>query len=403
MANSIIPFASAQVPAHLEDLFGESNIQPKASINQLSYRGKTWRRVVDGKEAPLTRKNESGDDEPVSIVSLVVLDHNKQRSRAYYPGNFEEGKNVAPACYSGDGKVPDAGVKEPCGSTCADCKYAVKGSKISENNKPTTACTPFKRIAVVPSSGIGKHPALLLRLAQTSIWDGNNGENEAKGWYAWDQYVDMLRARGARHTALVETQVKFDLRVAFPKLLFSAKRWLDQDEAVAAKSVLDDSAEDIALILTGAGANDGVAGSPATPAAVAPQAAPEEFDDIPDFPAANAAAAEKAAAEKAAAEKAAAEKAAAEKAAAEKAAAETKTSEAAKIKAIKVAKAKAAAEAAAKVAAEAAKAAAEAAKAAKEDDIEDVQVKGEEPPVVQATPATGMGNGLADLLSSWDD
>ena len=273
--NAIIPFDStaaapgsavAEVPAHLVALFGDSaNITPRFSINQLSYRGKTWRRVVEGEETPLTRTTSEGDVEPIPIVNLVILDHNKSRSRAYYEGAFEEGKNSAPRCYSGDGVAPDASVKEPCAATCATCPNAVKGSKITEQGKQSTLCSPFKRVAVVPSSNIGQHPAMLLRLAQTSVWDKDNGENEAKGWYAWDQYLDMLRARGAKHTAVVETRVKFDMRMAYPKLLFSASRWMNPDEASQIKQLLADKEKEIGDILNGSNAaHDGVSGQPTT-------------------------------------------------------------------------------------------------------------------------------------------
>jgi hypothetical protein len=97
-SNAIIPFDSTQttgvavVPDHLVALFGESaNITPRFSINQLSYRGKVWRRVVDGEETVLTRPSADnpGDTEPVPVVSVVILDHNKARSRAFYEGAFE--------------------------------------------------------------------------------------------------------------------------------------------------------------------------------------------------------------------------------------------------------------------------------------------------------------------------
>src|SRR5437868_9855076 len=214
--SNIIPFASTgvmEVPAHVAALFdADSNIAPRATINQLSYKGKVWRRIVDGEETQLTRKSQEGDTEPVPIVGLVVLDHNKGRSRAFYEGNFVEGENKAPRCASMDGVKPDAGIKEPIAPTCASCPNAVKGSKITENGKQTTLCSANKRIAVVPAAtaALKTHPVLLLRLAQTSVWDKNNAQ-EASGWYAWDQYVDMLRARGAKHTASVETRVKFDM------------------------------------------------------------------------------------------------------------------------------------------------------------------------------------------------
>jgi hypothetical protein len=390
MSTNIIPFSAAgkDVPEHIAYVFGEdSNIAPRISIDQLSYRGKVWRRIVGGEETQLTRPNADGDTEPVPIVSVVVLDHNKGRSRAFYEGAYEEGKNASPTCYSGDGVTPDASVKEPCAKTCATCPNSVKGSKITENGKQSTLCSPFKRVAIVPSQAVGTHPVMLLRLAQTSVWDKDNGENEAKGWYAWDQYLDMLRARGAGHTAAVETKVKFDLRMAYPKLLFSASRWLNPDEAATAKTRIDESAEVIETILSGLG-NDGVAGKPAGAAAPTQPSGP----DVDEAEVAAAAAAKVAAAEAAkkaaakAAKKAAADKALAEaQAAADAAAAEDDDAGDGGFGGLT-----AAADVRPKPAAKAATAG-KAPKAAAATPVEQPAT------VVEGTPA-----GLADLLSGWD-
>lgn len=420
MATEIIPFnhqggGVAEMPAHLAALFGdEGNIAARNTINMLSYRGRTWRRVVDGEEIAITKKDEGGDIVPVQIIQLVILDHNKNRSRSFYAGNFEEGKNTAPTCFSGDGITPDASVKEPCAASCATCPNSVKGSKITENNKSTTACSPNKRVAVVPSTMIDKHPPLLLRLAQTSVWDGNNKENEAAGWYAWDQYMDMLRARGAKHTAAVETKVKFDLRVAYPKLLFSASRWLTPQEAAAVKAKLDDDKDEIAKLLSGVGMHDGVAGMgpviPGTPPA----------DDAGEPSAADqarAATAKAAAAAKKAQAQVAENEAIAAKAAA--AAAEAEVQRKAEAKAKRVAAAAAAAAEAARLAAEAededgadpfAAAVSVAEATITKQAVEKVVAEPVEAvakplkaaaggaEVVEGTPA-----GLASLLNSWDD
>lgn len=318
--SAIIPFsAGSDVPAYLAEHF-DTNIEARFSVNQLSGRGKVWRRVVDGEETELTRINkETQETEPLPIVSMIVLAINKGRSRAFYEGGFEEGKNSAPTCSSSDGVVPDARVKEPCAKTCASCPNSVKGSKITENNKQTTACSPFKRIAVVPSQQVGKHPAMLLRLAQTSVWDKENEANEAAGWYAFDQFMDMLRARGAKHTASVETRIKFDIRTAYPKMLFQAKGWLDAVTALAAKQLMVDQAEDIAKILTGNAENDGLTGHPTA----AHQAAADEVDeeDVATAEAAVAAANAATAAKAEAAAKAVKAKAKADKLAAAQAAA----------------------------------------------------------------------------------
>lgn len=393
MSTNIIPFSSSgnDVPAHIAALFGEDgNIAPRISIDQLSYRGKVWRRIVDGEETQLTRTNTDGDAEPVPIVSIVVLDHNKGRSRAFYEGAYEEGKNASPSCYSGDGVTPDTSVKEPCAKTCATCPNSVKGSKITETGKQSTLCSPFKRVAIVPAAGLGAHPVMLLRLAQTSVWDKDNGENEAKGWYAWDQYLDMLRARGAKHTAAVETKVKFDLRMAYPKLLFSASRWLNPEETTAAKTRIVESAEAIETILSGLG-NDGVAGKPASPAAAQPSGPDVDEAEVAEQAAKAAAAAE--AAKKAAAKaakQAAAQAALAAAQAAAAAAEEDDEGDAGDGGFGAVTDAAPAAAPAAKPAAKAATAA-KAPKAAAATPVES-----------PATVVEGTPSGLADLLAGWD-
>jgi hypothetical protein len=237
MAN-IVPFDpnSKQVPAHLQKFFEtHSNIQERTNVPQLSFRGKVWRIVINGEEKPLL--NKEGD--PVAVVHIVALDHNKARSRAYYEGSYEEGKSKPPACWSTDGEVPDEGVKEPRAASCQACEFSKKGSKITPNGKEVTACSVFKRVAVVPLSDLDSEP-LLLKLPQTSVWDKNNEENEAKGYYAWDQYIDMLRTNGAKHTAAVATKVKFDTRMAYPKLLFAASRWLADEETEVVGPLLED-------------------------------------------------------------------------------------------------------------------------------------------------------------------
>ena len=232
MATQVVPFKDAQLPAHIQKALGQyKNIDERINVDQLSFRGKVWRTVIDGTEKALVNK----DDEPVSTVHVVVVNANKAKSRSFYEGAFEEGKSKPPACWSLDGDHPDASVKEPVSSSCAKCPNAVKGSKITPQGKEVMACSTYKRLVVVPlldltTEGVDPPRPMLLRVPQTSMWDKNNEENEAKGYYAWDQFVDMLRKQGAMHTGLVAVKIRFDSRMAYPKLLFAASRWLEQEE-----------------------------------------------------------------------------------------------------------------------------------------------------------------------------
>lgn len=226
MATQLVPFSQASVPAYFVDAPEETNIVVRDPIASLSFRGKVWRATkADGIE--VTQLNKEGD--PATSIAVVLLDHIKTRSRVFYIGPYVAGENKLPDCASIDGVAPDASVEAPVSASCKTCPNAVKGSKISSAGKPTTACSQNKRVAVA-LAGDPTAPPYLLRLAPTSIWDKDNKENEAAGWYAWDQYLAMLAAKGCTNTAQVLTRMKFDHRVEYPKVLFSAARWLTPDE-----------------------------------------------------------------------------------------------------------------------------------------------------------------------------
>jgi hypothetical protein len=215
--NQVALFEGAQLPEHLVDIGLEDNVVGRDQIPQLSFRGKVWRGIIDGIETIVP----AADGEPATSVQVVILDYNKKRSRAYYEGAYVEGQNKAPVCWSKDGEVPDESVQQKQHPTCAGCPQSVKGSRVTDSNKAVAACGQYKRAVVVPEQDVSFEP-LLIKIPQTSMWDKDNKENEAKGWFAFDQYMDMLKARGVMHTAKVITRIKFDSRMAYPKLLFKA-------------------------------------------------------------------------------------------------------------------------------------------------------------------------------------
>jgi hypothetical protein len=224
----------SQLPAHLADWEIADNISAHDQIPQLSFRGKVWRLVLKGEETVIT----NADQEPAQSVQVVILDYNKKRSRAYYPGAYEEGKSTAPTCWSNDGDTPDASVQDKQSPTCGSCKWAAKGSKVTDSGKAVTACTQYKRMVVVPVTDVNFEP-LLVKLPQTSLWDKDNDENEAKRFYAFDQYLDFLKRNGVPHTAKMVTKIKFDSRTAYPKLLFGPIAFLPADLLPGVKAQVD--------------------------------------------------------------------------------------------------------------------------------------------------------------------
>jgi hypothetical protein len=239
----------AGAPAHVAHFFDDAgtNIAPRTTVPSLSPEGKTWTISLNGQKTKLQRRNTDGDLEPLPIFKGVILDYAKQRGRAYYEGEYDPANVSAPVCWSDDGVAPDASLPGPfaagtavepgssrkISAACANCPMAVKGSKvIPGTNKAVTACSQHRMLALVPDPALGLKdiPPLRLKIAMTSDWDKQSPDQEQQGWLAFSNYVDWLVARGVKHTAALVTKMKFDPEAAYPKIFFSAERYLEANE-----------------------------------------------------------------------------------------------------------------------------------------------------------------------------
>lgn len=272
------------LPAHISaDPFGlGSNIENRQTVPSLGYEGKVWSISLNGEKTRLIKRNADGDEEPVSIMRVVILDFAKRRGRAYYTGDYDPAKVSAPICWSDDGIAPDASLPGPDGAfdpdkphkvsaACASCPMSVKGSKITANGKSVPACSEHRMIAVVPAQKLDMEP-LRLKIAVTSDYDGQSPDAEAQGWFAFKNYTDYLKTRGVPHTAYVATKIKFDPNVAYPKLFFATDRWLDPETELPKVAELV-KAEKTQQLLAGTWTPAGVDGVPKA-AAVAPAVQP---------------------------------------------------------------------------------------------------------------------------------
>lgn len=277
MSTAMTMFDNPQmaVPAHIAAFFDqESNIADKVSVPSLSYEGKVWTRSVDGEKIKLTKINDDGEQETIQTLKVIVLDYAKRRGRTYYEGAYDPAKVGMPVCWSNDGDKPDPKVANPQHSDCKNCPQSAKGSKITEQGKAVTACSSHRMIAVVPAAQPTSTP-LRCKLAITSLFDKQSPDLEAAGWQAFEQYIDMLRSRGVHHTASVVTKMKFDPNVAYPKVIFSPDRWLDQNElAVVAPIAKSDAVKHLLDGTFTVNGVDGVADEPFEQGDAIPEAKP---------------------------------------------------------------------------------------------------------------------------------
>lgn len=276
-----------------------------AGFPHISIRGAKWRVVKDGEEHPVYLP-DSRDLAP--FIKVVILRSNPAVSKTYYEGQFVEGSDDKPSCYSNDGVRPGADSPSPQAETCATCPQNVWGSKISPSGAKIKACADVRRIAVLPSDDMTYSP-LLLRVPAASLAD-------------LAAYGRALKQRGIPYAAVV-TKLSFDAEAAYPKIKFEYARVLTAEEmAVVAERMTDPSIDDILGLNPPRG--DAPAAAPTTatngfgipdnielPTQPETQAEAEPQDDpanAPETPAP--AAAKKTAAKKTAAKKAAAKQAA---------------------------------------------------------------------------------------------
>lgn len=215
-------------PADIELLkqFGlDANVHQTEKINSVSIKGGKWRYSIDG-EVKTVEIEIDGEKMSAPSVKAIILNQIPTRSYAMFEGTYEEGANVAPTCYSLEGKTPDVdqGAKPPVGVTsCATCPKRVVGSAFinGDETKPTRACKESKRLAVVLAQE-PTHTPLKLQLPVTSLWEdkASAAAKEAQGWFAFDSFLKHLASKGIAHTAMTEVVMKFDDSVSSPKVLF---------------------------------------------------------------------------------------------------------------------------------------------------------------------------------------
>lgn len=276
--NALAMFNPANMPAHVRGfLDSESNIQERQTVPTLTYGGKVWSIILNGEKKALTKKNEEGDDIPLPIVRMVVIAFAPRRGRAYYEKNYNPDTVSAPDCWSDDGIKPHDTVRAKQAAECAKCPMSVKGSKVTDNNKEVAACQQHRLLAVVPAHDLDFQP-MRLKISITSDWDKDNKAQADKGWYGFSNYTDMLRAQGVKHTGALITKMKFDGAVDYPKVMFGAAGWLDEDGLAKVAALAKDPE---VLKLLSSSYTPGGTDTPAAAPAVQEASDSDEDDDAP--------------------------------------------------------------------------------------------------------------------------
>jgi len=201
-----------------------------ATGKRISIKGGVFRLIDGGKE------NAAIDERHLDVVIIKAA---PEVSRQYYAAAYNADTVSAPDCTSEDGKTPDASSKNKQAETCMACAQNQAGS--GQGN--SRACRYLQRMAVVLANDI-EGSVMQLTLPATSIFGKEQGDKRAL-----QAYARYLAAQNPPvNPEQIVTRMKFDTTSEAPKLLFSATRWLTDDEydTVQTQAETDDAKKAIA-------------------------------------------------------------------------------------------------------------------------------------------------------------
>jgi len=240
MAGSLIPLdgsvPSAFAKRNPSGMLDNARAGVQASFAVVGYKGRNWRLKHRGEETLL----RDAQGRPIPELDVVIVGVAPSISKIYYERAYVEGDDSAPDCFSLDGERPDANAPKKQSPTCGNCPKNAWGSRITEAGKRAKACQDSRRTAIVPLGDIANESLggpMLLRIPPTSLPNLAN-------------YADFLTRKGA-DLPWVATRLTFDYDVAYPKIEFTALRYLDEAEGADAAAAMENP--QIERMLTDAG------------------------------------------------------------------------------------------------------------------------------------------------------
>jgi hypothetical protein len=194
----------------------------RSSYGIVGIKGGKFRVRYKGEERMLTMPHPQDPTQtiPVSFIDVVIVKANAFLNKQYYKGNYVEGSDSPPDCYSLNGKTPSPQVQQPVHTNCAMCPANQFGSKIGDNGQKQKACRDTKKLALVPLADIrnaGMGGAMLFRVPPSALKD-------------LSVMADALKGKGYPYNS-VAVRIGFDTTVSHPKPTFQALRPLNDDEA----------------------------------------------------------------------------------------------------------------------------------------------------------------------------
>lgn len=216
---NIVPFESAQLPAHLRtteavEANGDLTAHAGGGFPVISIKGKTFAIVRDGERKIVP--NPKDPESPATFLDVVLVKANRNTSKMYYINGYTEGAEATkPDCFSNDGVRPDEASESKQSASCSTCKHNVWGSKVSTDGKggKGKACQDTVRVAI--SAPTQLNDPFLIRVPPASI-------------RSLGELGSTLKKRGVGYQAVI-TRIAFVAEAATPQLTFKPMGFLDAE------------------------------------------------------------------------------------------------------------------------------------------------------------------------------
>lgn len=206
-------FSKDKLPAYLKNIQKDDISRSLISVggtSKISIKGGVFRKIVGGEEV---MRNED------RAMNMVIVNAAPVEYRTFYAGQFVEGENSGPTCWSSNGTTPDTASASPQSSQCSTCPQNIKGSGQGESR----ACRYSRWLAVALENDLEGDVMQLVLPAQSVFGKGDKGKLPLL------QYAKFLDAHNLPITAVV-TEMRFDTDSATPKLTFKPIRPLTEEE-----------------------------------------------------------------------------------------------------------------------------------------------------------------------------
>ena len=219
--SDIALFNPSQLPAFAKERSGLSDVAKALTgggvnhVKRISIKGGVFRMMAGGKEV-------ASIDE--RFLDVVIVNAAPKVSRVLYLKKWDAENPAAPDCWSPDGEKPAPDAENKQHTNCADCPKNIAGS--GEGN--SRACRFQQRVAVVLANDIGGD-VFQLTLPATSVFG-----KEVDGKRPLQAYARYLAAQSISPDMVV-TELRFDTKVESPKLYFSPKKWLTDEQFAQAQ------------------------------------------------------------------------------------------------------------------------------------------------------------------------